>query len=284
MEAFGYVAHTVVPDGAEPDPAELPEAIARYVALDGRSFERDFQEVLAPQLDWEDGTVGAPSALRVADQIWLYYEAAGGIGLAQSSDGVVFQRQAEPVLAAALDGWDQGAAPQSPVVVADPDGGFRMFYESRRTAEEAWIGEAVSEDGVRWRRIGPGPALTPRAGEPAEFAYDDGSVEAPHALFRPSAKGRMILWLYYAAVDRSGRRTIGVAARSRPDEPFRRAVAPVFGTTGSLGPSEPWVISHESFALLFVSQRAGRTESQDYPAVAAGVAPATAILPPPVTD
>jgi len=39
-----------------------------------------------------------------------------------------------------------------------------------------------------------------------------------------------------------------------------------------------------AFALLFATQRAGSTDSQDYPAVAAGVAPATAVLPPPVEN
>ena len=283
LESWGYVAHTQVADGAEPDPTAPSNAIARYLASDGRSFERQFDVVLEPELDWEADTIGSPCALTMGSEIWLYYATPSGIGLARSPDGLAFQRLDQPVLAPQSDGWERGVGPASPSVVAHPAGGFRMFYEIRRSAEEAAIGEASSPDGVVWQRLGAGPVLAPRDGS-VDPRYDDASVGAPHALFWHSAEGRMILWLYYAAEDRAGRRTIGVAARTGADEPFQRAATPVFGSSGSLGPSEPWVMRYEAFALLFVTQRAGSTDSQAYPAVAGGVAPATAVLPPPVSD
>lgn len=283
LDAFGYAALTLTGEDDEVDPTAPPNGIARYRARDGRSFERQYDVVIEPELDWEAGVVGWPSALWVGDELWLYYAAAGGIGLARSTDGLVFERYDQPVLGVAAASWEDGAVPTSPTVVVDPIAGFRMFYESRRSDSEAAIGEAYSADGVHWQRRGSAPALGPRTAAP-QPEYDDASVEAPHALFQPSSEGRMILWLYYSAVDRSGRRTIAAAARTSDEEPWHRGYAPVFGTSGSLGPSEPWIVRHETWALLFATQRAGSTESQDYPAVAAGVAPATAVLPPPVAD
>jgi hypothetical protein len=281
LDSWGYAALTLVPEGAEPDPTASSNGIGRYRAPDGRSFERQHELVLEPTLPWEGDEMGAPSALVVGDEIRLYYAAAGGIGLATSSDGLHFERRDEPVLGPAPDGWEQGATPQSPSVVAHPSGGFRLFYEVRSPSGEASLGEAVSADGVLFERRGAGPVLAPRPPGP-EPLFDDRSVEAPHGLYHPSAEGRMILWLYYGAVDQSGGRSIAVAARRGDDEPLVRGTAPVFGTASSDDPSEPWVIRYGGFALLFATQRAGSTESQNYPAVAAGVAPATAVLPPPV--
>src|SRR5690606_30506605 len=95
-EAWVYAA---VNEG-DPDPAAPPARIVRFLAPDGRSPERIGADVLAPAEAWEGGTVGAPSALRVEGEIWLYYAGAAGIGLAKSADGVTFERAGQ-VLAAA---------------------------------------------------------------------------------------------------------------------------------------------------------------------------------------
>ncbi|HZO16714.1 MAG TPA: hypothetical protein VFB62_25735, partial [Polyangiaceae bacterium] len=74
LEAWGYAAHTLLPEGEEPDTTAPPDAIFRYHALDGRSFARNEELVLEAREAWEGGTVGAPSALRVGDEVWLYYQ------------------------------------------------------------------------------------------------------------------------------------------------------------------------------------------------------------------
>src|SRR5690606_30641541 len=64
--------------------------IYRFVAVDGRSF-RDpdpATPVLAPSETWEGAALSAPEVARVGGEIWLYYAAEGGIGLARSSDGI----------------------------------------------------------------------------------------------------------------------------------------------------------------------------------------------------
>jgi len=275
LPCFAYVAATLVPEGQKASSAAPPNAIVRYGALDARSFDRAPVTVLEPARSWEKGTVGAPSVLRVGAEVLLYYAAGGGIGLARSPEGETFTAEPEPVLAPVAGGWEAGVAPASPGVVRLADGSFRMFYEAG-----AAIGEAASSDGVAWTRIGTAPALAPSAPGAAD-AYDDAAVGSPFPLLAASEEGRPILRLYYGARNRDGQGVIALAAHFGTDGPFVRAVSPVFGTTDTLGAREPWVTVHDGFTLLFATQRAGRSEAQDHPAIAAGVAPAQLTLPPP---
>ncbi len=283
-EVFGYFAVNPEVPGVDPNPAAPPGAIVRHGAPDGRSFDRAPVLVLAPEAPWEGGTVGAPSVLRVGDEVFLYYAAAGGIGLARSPDGAAFTRVDGPVLAPDAAGWEAGAVPRSPGVVRLEDGSFRMFYEVPGPGDAARIGEARSDDGASWTRVGQGPALVPTPSrEGDEPPYDGAWVGAPAPVLVRSAEGRPLLRVYYGARDTLGRAVVGLAARFDPgsSEPLQRAVSPVFGSGGSLGPGEPGVVVTPAYTLLFATQLAGRTKSDAYPAVAAGVAPADASLPPP---
>jgi len=284
LPIYAYVARTDFDPDEEPDPSVPPNEIARHTAVDGRSLARQSDVVLTPVEAWEGDELGAPAALRVGDEVWLYYAAAAGIGLCTSSDGLGFERvAATPILAAPTAGWDQGLVPRSPAVVRLPDGTFQLFYEVATSAEGRAIGEAVSPDGITWERRGDGPLLGPRGASPdPDFPHVDAqSAGAPAVVIASSSQGHTIQYVYYAAVGETGRRTIALAARYGFDGPLSRAAAPVFGTTGSLEPTEPWVMRYPDFSLLFVTQKAGTTESLDYPAVAIGVAPADITLPPP---
>ncbi|WP_437900932.1 hypothetical protein [Sorangium sp. So ce124] len=295
LAAAGFFAATLHPEDAPPDPLAPPNAVVRYDAADGRSFERSSVTVLAPELPWEGGTVAAPSAVLVRGEIWLYYAAAGGIGLARSADGLAFTREPAPVLAPAADGdgWERGAIPRSPGVVRLPDGSLRMFYEVAGEAGASFLGEARSDDGLAWERVGGGPALEPAsivgagapegAGAPAAEGepFDSAAVSDPAPALAVSATGRPLLRVYYAGRDSAGRSAIGLAARLGHDGPLERAVAPVFGASSALSPRAPAVAVYPGFSLLFVTQAAGTRDGQGYPVVAAGVAPADAALPPP---
>ena len=269
FEVVGYFAASTGGAGIE-DP---PSLIRRGVARDGRSFERMTSVVLEVTEDWEKGSIGAPAALLHEGETWLYYSSWGGIGLAKSADGVTFTKGSGPVLAEATSGWDAGALPQSPSVIALPEGGFAMFYEVLHPTSGPAIGEARSDDGVTWTRVNDGPALSPAA--PSEDAYDDDGVGAPCAMLGETALGRPVLWLYYEA--RSGdARTIGLAGRFG-DGAFDRAASPVFGAGTSRAPRQPSAVAFDGFVLLFATQH--KSTSSDSPAVAAGVAPAQAALP-----
>jgi hypothetical protein len=256
------------------------DKIIRTTAEDGRSFDRATSDVLiAHPGDWEKGFVGAPSALRTASGWRLYYAAGEGVGLAESDDGVTFTRVGTgPVLGVAASGWDADAVPHSPSVVAMPDGTLRMFY-AVTIAGKAELGEARSTDGVMWTRRAA-PVLIPEAG-----GFDAGGADGPHAVHAVSPLGRAILWVYYGATDAAGKKTVMAAARdlsASADGPLVRALSPVYGTGNSLGPSEPCVVRFAGFTLLFATERAGVNSTQNYPAVAVGVAPALVTLPAPV--
>ncbi|WP_438030518.1 hypothetical protein [Sorangium sp. So ce233] len=289
LAAAGFFAATLRADDAAPDPLAPPNAIVRHDAADGRSFARASTTVLAPELPWEGDVVAAPSALRVDGEIWLYYAAEGGIGLARSADGIDFAREPAPVLAplAPGEGWERGAIPGSPGAVRLPDGSFRMFYAVPGDGDASFVGEARSSDGVAWERVGSGPALAPAslvgAGAPAGEGepFDSVAVSDPAPVLAVSATGRPLLRVYYAARDSEGRSAIGMAARLGHDGPLQRAVAPVFGASSALSPRAPAVAIYPGFSLLFVTQAAGTRDGQGYPAVAAGVAPTDAALPPP---
>jgi hypothetical protein len=276
LEVWGYVTQTIFGEDVEPDPNAAPTEIARYVALDGRSFSRQFDSVLIAQQLWEGGVLRAPSALCVGDEVWLYYAAAGGIGLAKSADGINFTRALDRPVLAPVSGWERRAVPQSPAVVQLPDGSFHMFYQVERSRDVSDIGEARSDDGVIWQRVGDGPALSPQgpSPDPVYPLADALSVGSPCAVISTTSLDRDVEWLYYTATNDSGKRTIALAARYGFEGAFSRAPAPVFGSADDIDPREPWVIRFGDFTLLYATQLAGSSSALDYPAVAIGVAPA----------
>lgn len=274
LEAWAYVARTVPDPAVDPDPEAPPTAILRHVALDGRSFDRNPVTVLEPSAAWEGGTVGAPSALRVEGEVWLFYSAAGGIGRAVSADGLTFDRGGDGlVLGPSNGGWEQ-SPPRNPGAIRLADGTFQLFYDADTQAGPA-IGEARSVDGVDWERVGDAPVIAPAA------TIDAAGAEAPWPLVAESALGRTIEYLYYGAIDADGRATVAIAAREGATGPFQRGSGAVFGASGSLGPTQPCVVRYPAFTLLFATQLAGTSSAQQYPAVAIGVAPATITLPEP---
>lgn len=278
MAVFGYVAAAA---GESAAPTTPTSTIARYGATDGRTFDFSDLVVLEADQPWEGGLMAAPAVLRAGGEILLYYAGAGGIGLAKSADGMTFTKVQGPVLTPDPSGWEHGAVPASPGVVELDDGTFRMFYEVAVAIGEDAIGEASSPDGVSWTRLGSGPALAPSAGDAhaATLPYDGASVGSPFPMLATSAEGRAILRVYYGATDGSGVRTIGLAARYGTDGALQRAETPVFGSSSTLAPREPCVVGFGDVALLYVTESSGTTDTT--PAVAEGVAPATATLPPP---
>jgi hypothetical protein len=283
MAVFGYVAAAAEENGQLPVPTSPTRTITRYGALDGRTFDNSALVVLTADQPWEGGLLAAPAVIRVGGELFLYYAAAGGVGLARGTDGTTFTKVTGPVLAPDPTGWEHGAPPASPGVVQLGDGSFRMFYEIAIVPGESAIGEASSSDGVKWTRLGSAPALAPAVGDTdaATAPYDGASVGSPFPMLATSAEGRAILRVYYGATDGSGVRTVGLAARYGTDGALQRAETPVFGSNGTLGPREPCVVAFGDVLLLYVTESADTTDTT--PVVAEGVAPATATLPPPIS-
>jgi hypothetical protein len=247
--------------------------IYRFVAADARSFVEPDPPgaVLVPSEGWEGAELAQPEVVRVGGEIWLYYAAAGGIGLARSPDGISFSKQPGPVLAAEPgSSWEAGEPPRSPGFVELGADDFRLFY-----AAAGRIGEARSTDGVSWQRD-PEPVLEPAplAGEPL---FDSLQVSDPEPELAASAQGRRITRVYYAGqgAESSG---IGLAARFGDSGALQRALAP--SLTTSRGPSDPALVRFGDLALMYFTQKAGASAAQAYPVIALALAPATLTLPP----
>jgi hypothetical protein len=245
-------------------------AIWRFVAPDARSFDKAAEPdrpVLEASEAWEAGEVGEPSAHQVDAEIWLLYQGAGGIGLARSRDGQSFEKQAEPVLdRGGAAAWEGDEAPGSPALLRVGERDFRLFYEAGGR-----IGEARSDDGLRFERIGDAAVLAPTGN--AE-SFDADAVADPFALEATSAEGRRITRVYYVGLA-AGRSAIGLGARFGDEGALERNPAPAFPVDRD--PRSPSVLAFPGLSLLYVSQRADA--DVQWPAIAVAVAPATLTLP-----
>ncbi len=222
--------------------------------------------MLAPSEAWEGGVVGEASVARVGSEVWLAYSGAGGIGLSRSTDGQTFVKDPDPVLTPGGGAWEAGEAPHAPALLVLPSGEVRLFYAA---AER--IGEARSSGDGAFQRIGSEPVL-----EPGGTEFDGKAVGDPEAWLSESAEGRRVVRVYYTATASDDTTSVGVSARYGNDGLLQPAAAP--SLSGPRGPHAPAVLPRASLTLLFVTQRAGSSDSQDYPAIAAGVAPATVDL------
>jgi hypothetical protein len=277
------------------------DVLVRTRADDARSFfgtgvntGNSPQVVLSPDAPWEGSDLAGPSALVIGGQVFLYYAAAGGIGLALSQDGLTFQKQPAPVLAADPTVTWETTVPHAPSVAVYPDGQIRMLYGAG-----ASIGEADSDDGgMTWHRIdgdpttpamdpvlSPGPPApgTLEDGEPPPF--DTGQVDDPCLLPRMTAAGRIQVRVLYTgligAPGTTGRASaIGFAARYGDSGPLTRQTSPVL----SVGRHEaaPALFEWSGNSMLYVHMDE-TSAMPPYPAIGAAFAPAQLSLPPPAS-
>ncbi len=239
----------------------------RFVAPDGRTFSPK-PDPAAPVIALEDAD--APEVARVGDAIWLFYSTPAGIFLARSSDGAAFDLPTAPVLGPGGGGWEGGKPPRAPAHVQIAPDDHRLLYEVNGR-----IGEAQSSDGAAWTRVGDGPLLEPGDDVDGEPAFDGSEVGDPEVVQARSPEGRWVTRVYYTGRAADGSTGIGLAARFGNAGPLERATSPAF--TGPRGPRAPAVVPQGAFTLLFLEQRAGTKE--DWPAIAAGIAPATRRIP-----
>ncbi len=253
--------------------------------------------VLSADAEWEGGEGGdvhSPSAMRVGASVYLYYAAAGGIGLATSTDGLTFTKRAAPVLATDVPLTWETTAPTEPSVAVFPNGVWHMFYAAANS-----IGEATSPDGITWTRADADPS-TPATIDPvfspfpfdvstlagdASPPFDSGQVADPFVSPRTTAAGRVQVRVLYTGYDAlPGAKTrasaIGFAARYGDSGPLVRSVTPVY----SVGKHEagPTLFDWSVGTMLYVGQD-GSTTTPVYSAIAAAIAPASITLDMPKT-
>ena len=161
--------------------------------------------MLAPDpASWEGGYIAANGTALDLNGFFHYWYQAGEpprIGLARSPDGRQWSKEPAPVLGLGPRGsWDERG-------VADPcviEAGDRlyMFYLGQDRARRQRLGVAVSDDGVRWRKLRSNPVLEP--GPPG--AFDETGLGEPAVW---SSHGRY--WMLYTARDRREVRRLGLA-------------------------------------------------------------------------
>ncbi len=289
-------------DEAMKDGGKTP-VIARTRANDGRSFyggAGDFTHtptiVLRPTEPWEKGSVGSPSALAVGDTTYLYYACEGGIGLARSKDGFAFTKEPLPVFArdASAPPWET-TQPKAPSVAHFPDGTFHLIYESGGV-----LGEAVSQDGLSFRRLDPDPStpdVEPIMGpsldvDPASLPkgvlppFDTLRVGHPCIVPRVTVAGRLHVRVLYSGYRRSGAdgsnvtSAVGFAARYGEYGFLIRNSTPVF--SADRHEEAPALAEWERASMLYVHEDYSTTTTPSPIGIAAAFSPPSLTLPDPV--
>lgn len=274
------------------------DVIVRTRADDARSFYGDVADnatgapptppvVLKPDQAWEGGNLAGPSALMVSGQLWLYYAASGGIGLAQSSDGLTFTKQSAPVLAPDPSATWEMTTPHAPSVAVFPDGSWHMMYGAGGA-----IGEATSPDGLNWTRVDGNPILVPSPTvDPSTLPtgdvppFDEGGVDDPLLAPQTTVDGRLqvrVLYTGYGSPPGTmGRASaVGFAARFGDSGPLTSQPDPVY--TASLHENAPAFFEWNGGSLLYVSEdNPSLSSTMPFPAIAAAYAPADDTLPAP---
>jgi hypothetical protein len=265
------------------------DVIFRTRALDGRTFHGTAghfgvkpRVVLEPDAapSWENGTLSGPALVRgPSGELLLYYAAAGGIGVARSTDGFTFTKDAANPILKREASWETTEV-RAPSVVRLPSGRFRMFY-----AAGASIGEADSDDGIRFRRVGDRAVLDPAA-PPAPGSllpnekppFDTASVTDPCVSFRTTPGGRLQVRVLYTGRDAADASTIGFAARYGEDGPLVRQPVAVY----AIGQKEvaPAFVERPEGSYLYVEQER-RDGTRTYRAIAGAFAPGNVKLPTP---
>ena len=277
------------------------DVIVRTRADDARSFYGDVGDnanaslssehaaatVLRADQPWEGADLSGPSALRTGGQVLLYYAAAGGIGLATSTDGLSFTKSAGPVLApdaASSSAWET-TAPHAPTVALFPDGSWHMLYGAGDS-----IGEATSADGQTWTRVDSNPVLSPSPAVDASTLpagaqppFDEGRVDHPVLAPRTDVAGRLqvrVLYTGYGPTTGAAEPSsaIGLAARYGTAGPLSRQATAVY--TVSLHEAAPAFFEYSGGSLLYVQEDNGSLDPMPpYTAIAAAYAPIDGSLP-----
>ncbi len=189
-----------------------------YSGFDGRSWHTGLARSEGPALSWrKQGRVISPdpksweqsyiaangSAIVRDGRIWYWYQAGDPprIGLATSSDGKQWSKNAQPVVdTGPLQSWDERGI-GDPYVI-ESAGRLFLFYVGVDRARRQRLGVAESGDGVHWTKLRSNPILD---------VGSDGSFDE-NGLGEPSVwPSNGHYWMLYTGRDRRENRRIGLA-------------------------------------------------------------------------
>jgi hypothetical protein len=255
------------------------DVIVRTRATDARTFFGASSSsiakpavVLRPDQPWEGRYLGGPTLVEWRGQVLLFYSGVEGIGAAVArapGDLRTFQKLGPVLGPDGRRGTWETSPPRAPTVYVLPDGRLRMLYTSG-----AAIGEAESHDGVTWARLGTTPVLGPSG--PSGTTFDAAGASDPCAVTRTTASGRFVVRVLYTGTNASGVTAIGFAGRFGDAGDFERGVDPVYAVAKKETAPALLELGGESFLYIQEELRSG---DKTWPAIAAAVAPAVAVLP-----
>ena len=196
MDDGSYVAYFSGALAASPSTSYV---IGLATSPDGVTWDKQTTPVMTPDLPWEQpfdaggfevGGVLEPSVI-VEDGLWrMWYVGFGRdpgapddaayarIGYAESADGITWTKRPDPVFVRDPGASFEAHGVSHANVVADPRGGYHLFYVGIGVDEALRMGHAYSADGFTWERDPANPII-----EGVPGAFDAGMVGGPSALF-----------------------------------------------------------------------------------------------------
>lgn len=173
-------------------------------SADGIAWRKQGKILSPDPATWEGTYIAANgSAIDTGSEILYYYQ--GGrpprIGLARSSSGSDWRKQATPVLDRGPYGsWDELGVADPYVIHVGTE--LYMFYTGIDRANRQRLGVAVSSDNTTWYKLRSNPVL-----ELGEYgAFDDKGLGEP-ALWLSDG----YYWMLFTGRDRQERRRLGLA-------------------------------------------------------------------------
>lgn len=179
---------------------------ALATSQDGVQWQKQSTVVEPDPKTWEGSYIAANGAVLRDGSGYLYWFVSGPkelprLGLARSSDGRTWRKNARPVLdPGPYMSWDERG-------VADPyvirvGNWFYLYYLGQDRARRQRLGVARSSDGVHWQKLRTNPIL--ELGAPGSF--DENGLGEPAVW---SAGG--FYWMLYTGRDLQENRRIGLA-------------------------------------------------------------------------
>ncbi len=111
---------------------------------------------------WDSQHVGAGPIIVNDGLLMMYYSGWGDshdawkIGLATSTDGINWTKEAQPILSGS--GWDYQMGASSAIII---DGKIYLYYYGHQYYQNRQIGLAISDDGYTFQKYGNGPIMSP---------------------------------------------------------------------------------------------------------------------------
>lgn len=130
---------------------------------------------------WDGGQVSQATVWQTEAGYYMIYTGADKtgfmrLGLARSSDGIQWEKQADPILEPDSNSWDANGTYQARVV--ETPAGYVMLYKTFGSNPFAAYGLAVSADGENWEKTADNPIILP------DILPAGTSLEAPAFLYK----------------------------------------------------------------------------------------------------